>query len=128
MSRIFAHMPGRGRQDPLREGVRPRLMIAAAFVLSATAGCLSAYAPAITARAHHSGIDIIDGDDSCMNCHELESSMAEKMAMMDPATLSQHLETMETSDDPPLVQDWMLEEDRSCLACHRLRNPRQARR
>lgn len=103
-------------------------MIAAALVLSATAGCLSAYAPAITPRAHHSGIDIIDGDDSCMSCHELESSMAERMSTMDPAMLGRHLEAMETSDDPPLVQDWMVEENRGCLACHRLRSPRQTHR
>ncbi len=105
-------------------------MIAGTLVLAAFAGalsgCLSAYAPAITPRDHHEGLVAGDGG-TCMNCHELESSMAARMQGMDEVTLARHLDAMAQSDDPPLVQDWMIEDPRGCLDCHGLRAPRGGR-
>lgn len=109
----------------------PRILIAGTLALAAIAGslsgCLAAYAPAIVPRDHHEGLAAGDGG-ACMGCHELESAMAEHMRGMDEATLAAHVEEMATSDDPPLVQDWMVEDPRGCLDCHRLRTPRGARR
>jgi len=131
MSRIFAHSPRQRRQDPLRESVAARIVIAGTLVLAALtgslSGCLSAYAPAIVPRDHHEGLLASDGG-ACMDCHGLESAMAEHMRGMDAATLAEHVEEMATSDAPPLVQDWMVEDPRGCLDCHRLRAPREARR
>ena len=104
-----------------------RILIAGTLVFAAASGCLSAYAPAIVPRDHHEGLQQNDGG-ACMSCHELESAMAEHMKTMDGATLAAHIEEMATSDDPPLVQDWMIEDSRGCLECHRLRAPREARR
>jgi hypothetical protein len=102
-------------------------MIAGTLLLAAISGCLSAYAPAIVPRDHHEGLLASDGG-ACMSCHELESAMAEHMRGMDEATLAEHVEAMATSDDPPLVQDWMIEDPRGCLECHRLRAPPEVRR
>ncbi|MCA9657406.1 MAG: hypothetical protein KC486_03620 [Myxococcales bacterium] len=71
-----------------------------------------------------------DGGQSCLTCHELESSMAKRMAAMEPDELTRHMEAMSAGQeggDPPLVQDWMVKDPRGCLDCHRLRIPRATR-
>jgi len=130
MSRIFAHLLGSGLEIRYPRDVLPRSLSSAALVLAAISGCLSAYAPPIAPVDHHASVEAADGrgGDGCLDCHELESSMAERMRTMDAQALAQHMEAMEASDDAPLVQDWMIEDPRGCLECHRLRPPKGARR
>ncbi|MEZ4383212.1 MAG: hypothetical protein R3A79_17930 [Nannocystaceae bacterium] len=56
--------------------------------------------------------------------------MAARMAKMPPEALERHMQAMNEGQergDPPLVQDWMIEDARGCLECHRLRTPRAQR-
>ena len=56
--------------------------------------------------------------------------MAKRMAAMEPDELTRHMEAMTAgtdNGDAPLVQDWMVEDPRGCLECHRLRIPRAER-
>jgi len=104
---------------------RTGLAATAGLAVLLAAGCLTALAPNIHARDHHSAVRPSARRGECLSCHELESSMARRMAAMDPQHLESHTAEMTASGAPPLVQDWMARDPRGCLDCHQLR-PRRA--
>lgn len=116
----------------LSSAAAPRVwatLLALAAVSGLIAGCLRALAPSIRRADHHGHLAPDDRRDACLACHDLESVMAAQMAAMAPEARAAHAEAMMAGDGgAPLVQDWMAEDPRECLACHRLREPRAARR
>ncbi|MCB9703582.1 MAG: hypothetical protein H6711_16935 [Myxococcales bacterium] len=101
--------------------MRVWLFLALAALAGTTAGCLASFAPPIRPVDHHAGIEADAGRQSCLACHDLESTMAARMRGMTGDALAAHLEAM--ASEPPLVQDWMVEDRRSCVDCHRVRAP-----
>lgn len=101
------------------------LALALAAAVGLASGCLRALAPSIRRADHHEHLTRDDRRDACLACHDLESAMAAAMAAMPPEARAAHTEAMMAGDGgAPLVQDWMAEDPRECLACHRLREPR----
>ncbi len=88
-------------------------------------GCLTTLGPDIRREDHHVRMQANATRGACMTCHESESHMRTRMKAMTPAEMSEHMRRITTVVGPPLVQDWMLRERRSCVACHSVKEPRR---
>ena len=99
--------------------LRTVLALSMVATLSICDACLSAYAPAIIARGHHANMSTSAVTDDCMGCHPSESGA---LRSLDDLGYDQHRARLdELSEGPPLVADWMMNDDLTCLSCHRLR-------
>ena len=108
---------------PSRRVLPPALALAGFAAAILAAGCLTALAPAIRPVAHHDHLRPADRRDACLACHDLESAMAARMAAMPSAARADHAAAMMDGGGAPLVADWMADDPRECLECHRLRRP-----
>lgn len=102
-------------------------------LIAATLACLPAFAPGIRARAHHGGLSSASAADQCMGCHVSEAEALAKMRaspeLGEPAQAAAHdLERDPEPEPAPLVADWMIDEPRACVECHRVRVPHRAQR
>lgn len=106
-----------------------RRAILAGGLTLALAGCLATLGPDISrGDAHHEDADPHGGRRQCLACHELESSMATRMESMSQTELAMHMEEMAAAHGAPLVQDWMAQDQRDCVLCHKVRAPTGAHR
>ncbi|EDM73855.1 hypothetical protein PPSIR1_09410 [Plesiocystis pacifica SIR-1] len=119
------------------------------LTLALVAGCLSAFAPPLRTRGrpHHEALRPDSSTKTCMGCHrsEAEALAAQQRAALGPkhghaldhgeghdhdhGASSDHAHEHDAPkpDDAPLVADWMLADERSCLGCHRLAGATDAR-
>ncbi|MCB9749319.1 MAG: hypothetical protein H6713_04840 [Myxococcales bacterium] len=84
-------------------------------------GCIATLAPNVRARDHHASLEPRSTWDDCSACHELESVMAHRLEHMSPRARAGAEAQAMRGGGAPLVRDWMAEEPRGCLDCHRLR-------
>ena len=87
-------------------------------------GCLSTLGPNIRREEHHVRMTQQATRGACMTCHESEAHMTRRMKAMTPAEMAEHMRWISTVVGPPLVQDWMLRERRTCVDCHAVKEPR----
>ncbi len=116
------------RSPPTTVARRCRALAAASLALAALVGgalgCLTTLGPDIRREQHHARMSQTATRGACMTCHESESHMGARMQQMTPDEMRVHMQYVTTVVHPPLVQDWMLRERRSCVACHRVKEPR----
>ena len=82
------------------------------LVLVALLGCLRAFGPDLRPTGSHAAMGSTSDSDACMSCHESE---AEALARIQAHG---HAHGM---SEVPLVPDWMVTDERSCVACHVVR-------
>ena len=70
-----------------------------------TSGCLSVYAPSIRTQHHHADLTRSDTADDCLSCHTVQRHSAHQA---------------QPNADAPLVKDWMIDDERGSLHCHKL--------
>jgi hypothetical protein len=85
------------------------------LALAGSLGCLPVFGPDLRPRGHHAGLESGTPRDGCMGCHVDEhQAIASGVDEDHPAPA-------------PIVADWMLEDPRECVTCHRLRAAHQRR-
>jgi hypothetical protein len=90
--------------------VRLRSLVA---IVTVTVGCLPAFAPNIRAAGVHAVVSESSTSETCMGCHTSEHEALK----------------LDAPTDAPIVADWMLTEERTCVDCHVVRvHPRRATR
>lgn len=76
-------------------------------------GCLRAFGPDLRRKGPHASVRSTSDAAVCMSCHESEADALARMRTQPKA------EPM--SAGPPLVADWMITEERTCVTCHVVR-------
>jgi hypothetical protein len=99
-------------------------VIAGAALLGGALGCLTTLGPDIRRDWPHAGTSQATTRGGCLGCHETETHMRTRMQAMTPSEMTVHMQYITTVVHPPLVQDWMVQESRECVACHAVREPR----
>lgn len=80
------------------------IVLLALFVLA----CLPAFAPNLRPRGVHAGLSGASASEECMDCH-----------------ISEHdARLLAAPTSSPIVADWMVEEARRCVDCHRVHEGR----
>jgi hypothetical protein len=101
-------------------------VLAVAPLFFATLGaCLSGLAPTIGPDPHHLGMRTQTNNDTCMGCHEAEQAVLDQLAVMPAAQREVAMGRRMAGGGASLVAQWMLDDERSCAACHL--SPRGAR-
>ena len=108
-----------------RRGASLALGLLALAVSGMTLGCITTLAPNIRARAHHETLESRARWDDCNACHEQESVMAHRLSHMSPRARAAAEARAARGEGAPLVRDWMVEDDRGCLECHKLTERRR---
>jgi hypothetical protein len=90
--------------------MRTHCILGLAFVLGA---CLPAFAPAIRAQQHHRDLSPASADPTCMACHPSADE------------LHGHMKGQLRHGGPPVVPTWMIYDERGCVGCHDVREPRR---
>ena len=90
-------------------------LVAATLSFAGLLGCLSSFGPDLRPRGVHTELPAQSPNATCMGCHESEADALARMHAegSSPASMSE--------SGPPLVADWMVEESRACVHCHRIR-------
>jgi hypothetical protein len=83
--------------------------------------CLPTLAPGIRPVQHHIGMTTQTDNDTCMGCHEAEQRVIEQLASMPAAEREAAMRHRMQGGGASLVAQWMLDDPRSCAACHQPR-------
>ncbi|MFO7564646.1 MAG: hypothetical protein R6X02_18530 [Enhygromyxa sp.] len=104
--------------------VRQGLVVAILLVVGAI-GCLRSFGPNLRPRGVHGELPVASPNETCMGCHESEADALARMraAGRHPALAPAPAPAPASMPElgPPLVADWMVEEPRACIDCHRIR-------
>jgi hypothetical protein len=89
--------------------VRRSAAVLGVLAVAGALACLPAFGPDLRPRRHHAGIETSASAADCMSCHVDErQAIAIGVDEDHPAPA-------------PIVADWMLEDRRECVDCHRVR-------
>ncbi len=105
----------------LSERIVVAVLCVAGLLGAGAGGCITAFAPNIRREEHHTNMTTASTRGDCLGCHETESHMVARMKGMAADDLAQHMREMQTIVRPSLVQDWMVQERRGCVECHRVK-------
>ncbi len=107
-----------------RRGAGLALCLLALALSGATLGCITTLAPNVRARGHHESLEARARWDDCSACHEQESVMAHRLSRMSPRARAAAEAQAARGGGAPLVRDWMVDDARGCLECHKLKERR----
>lgn len=93
-------------------------MLLLCFAAGVWGGCLTTLAPNIRAKGIHDIVTPAATRDTCLSCHETE---ADAIVRMERLAHAGKPVPPPREGDAPLVQDWMVEDKRSCVDCHHVR-------
>ncbi len=94
------------------------MLAVAPFFFATLGACLSGLAPTIGPEPQHLGMSTQTDNDTCMGCHEAEQAVLDQLAAMSATQREVAMGRRMEGGGASLVAQWMLDDERSCVACH----------